>query len=1492
MKTARSRQSPTPADPAAVPAAGPAVLAQRREIRRALRGGEGEAPEALEHQEARQEMETAFGQSFSGVRLRTDAVAASRATSLGARAYTDGREIGFAEGAFAPETAEGRHTLAHEFAHVVQMRGGSGGGEGRSALPVTTIGNAGVHLQSEGAVEESELALEIEADAAARQVLAGRRPGLTRAALGVRGEAEDKLKVAKGKYLLSQTDTGEWLFIFNAQDILAQGSDAARMRSAFTLYVVNIFPGADPELSERFQAEVGIKWEDPLDTTGLKADDLVGIAITQSLHRTVTAWMAKQKPKRTPRDFTPGVHGLQGNDLKSGTQPASGDGEATAPPKKKAKKKPKSQGPPREGAEDGSPSGIRRFVPHGELVIRPELPVHVAGAEITAEVVFGGDSDNVVFNAFPGRGSFDWTVTDESGKAVLTGPFLEGRGDKSYGFELPEAGKYTVSVKVESSYFKDRTFEPKPVTVLVATEADREKQVFDLLMTGPGKDKPFERVNGVLKLKPGARAQTLDEQVTEVNLLLGAVGALETQGGITAEQREEYEEVLDKRLTRLQERRDEVAGASAIVARGTFLDRDHSTYTPLSVVLYAREVASDPGVVRERLQLLDSTLAPADPPLYEGEAGRLVGKDEAAARNAARKAAVDALAADWTSHNDYPNGTIHLAVELEDGSFYERSLDTFNYKKPVKKVAGTVAFVGGLAVLGAAVVFSGGTAAPVGVVVLQGLALGATVVDIGLSLEQRLATGTLHADGQLTLDLLQIAGSLVGAGALAKTLQGAKTLSRGYVLVQLGLDVSQGVVLTAQVHDQLLELDAKFHVEQATRQQAGASAQELAKAEEEYKAQTAKILGSAAVSGGLLLVSAGSGLKQVTAKGFFASPKGEVLAYTISEDVKLIGESGNPASIVSALDKLQLTAEEVGYLKEALTAANAKSSALPPTPTQLPPVPELPPVNVPEPPVRPAEIPEPAPVPEIPQPVRPVEPPEPAPVPEPVPQTPRPAEPPQPVKPVEPVDPTPASTEPRAAAEEPPAPRAEEPEPPAKAPEEPATPAPEEAPAAVADKTVADEPGEAAAVADALAPPKSAEGGETSTPAQKAVASAESAATTAIAELKAQRVEAKKRLKAAQALVKKLEQIQKNPWGYLKGKPFPRLLTQKGLSKKSTGREINDVVTQDLLPDARDTARLDYQEVKALDAILDILQNPKTHRAALPCFAAGTPVWTAAGPVPIERIDAGARVLSWDAEAARVVEREVLAAHRNATVHFYEIAWAAGSVEATGRHRFWIEDRQAWIDARDLQPGQLCRTPEGEILPILSVHRRDLPEGTEADTFNLSVAGTANYFVGPGVLVHNAGYGTGKNLGLGNLIIYRGTSPDFPGKVYIGQTYAGSSREADHQREARGKLDQLAGLRKQTTLSAEDQALLTQLSKEERFWTFKSKMKLEILVEGLSDPAADYLEQRNIDKEVELVGKENVLNRRAQIKSQAHLDAIVAAIKADPKVIAKKLCPR
>ena len=70
------------------------------------------------------EMSGRLGADFSGVRVHTGPAASASADSLGARAYTLGEDVVFAESAYAPATGEGRRTLAHELTHVVQQRNG------------------------------------------------------------------------------------------------------------------------------------------------------------------------------------------------------------------------------------------------------------------------------------------------------------------------------------------------------------------------------------------------------------------------------------------------------------------------------------------------------------------------------------------------------------------------------------------------------------------------------------------------------------------------------------------------------------------------------------------------------------------------------------------------------------------------------------------------------------------------------------------------------------------------------------------------------------------------------------------------------------------------------------------------------------------------------------------------------------------------------------------------------------------------------------------------------------------------------------------------------------------------------------------------------------------------------------------------------------------------------------------------------------------------
>ena len=70
---------------------------------------------------ARSFLEPRLGRSFDQVRVHTDADAAGSARAIGARAYTVGRDIVFAEGSYAPGSMAGRELIAHELTHVAQQ---------------------------------------------------------------------------------------------------------------------------------------------------------------------------------------------------------------------------------------------------------------------------------------------------------------------------------------------------------------------------------------------------------------------------------------------------------------------------------------------------------------------------------------------------------------------------------------------------------------------------------------------------------------------------------------------------------------------------------------------------------------------------------------------------------------------------------------------------------------------------------------------------------------------------------------------------------------------------------------------------------------------------------------------------------------------------------------------------------------------------------------------------------------------------------------------------------------------------------------------------------------------------------------------------------------------------------------------------------------------------------------------------------------------------
>ncbi|GAB3764918.1 hypothetical protein GCM10028796_21010 [Ramlibacter monticola] len=82
----------------------------------------------------RARFEDAFGHDFSQVRVHQDAAMQRRLQDVHAHALTEGTRIGFAPGAYRPDTPDGQRRLAHELAHVVQQRGGVPAASGRPGL--------------------------------------------------------------------------------------------------------------------------------------------------------------------------------------------------------------------------------------------------------------------------------------------------------------------------------------------------------------------------------------------------------------------------------------------------------------------------------------------------------------------------------------------------------------------------------------------------------------------------------------------------------------------------------------------------------------------------------------------------------------------------------------------------------------------------------------------------------------------------------------------------------------------------------------------------------------------------------------------------------------------------------------------------------------------------------------------------------------------------------------------------------------------------------------------------------------------------------------------------------------------------------------------------------------------------------------------------------------------------------------------------------------
>jgi Pretoxin HINT domain len=131
------------------------------------------------------------------------------------------------------------------------------------------------------------------------------------------------------------------------------------------------------------------------------------------------------------------------------------------------------------------------------------------------------------------------------------------------------------------------------------------------------------------------------------------------------------------------------------------------------------------------------------------------------------------------------------------------------------------------------------------------------------------------------------------------------------------------------------------------------------------------------------------------------------------------------------------------------------------------------------------------------------------------------------------------------------------------------------------------------------------------------------------------------------------------------------------------------------------------------------------------CLVAGTPIWTDHGPVAIETIRIGDRVLAQDVETGELAYKPVLRTTIRPKRPLLALEIGPRTVRMTSGHTFWISGK-GWVKARDIKAGMRMHDVSG----TTAVR----PAGTAKaePTYNLVVADFHTYFVGESkVLSHD-----------------------------------------------------------------------------------------------------------------------------------------------------------
>lgn len=149
------------------------------------------------------------------------------------------------------------------------------------------------------------------------------------------------------------------------------------------------------------------------------------------------------------------------------------------------------------------------------------------------------------------------------------------------------------------------------------------------------------------------------------------------------------------------------------------------------------------------------------------------------------------------------------------------------------------------------------------------------------------------------------------------------------------------------------------------------------------------------------------------------------------------------------------------------------------------------------------------------------------------------------------------------------------------------------------------------------------------------------------------------------------------------------------------------------------------------------------------CFVAGTKVYTPAGLVNIEDLNAGDLVLCRDEHdidlsgpvvPMRVVRQIVTRPKMLCHILVRSDSGQTETLATTASHPFFVADRAEFVAAAGLQVGHSLVLQAGGTAQVVEIHVQHATTGNAFTTYNLEIADAHTYFVGTaGIWVHNTG---------------------------------------------------------------------------------------------------------------------------------------------------------